>query len=63
MYKPKQLADRNDFRDTKFGNYQYLQMMSFYPVNIKENIIKTTDSNKRIIRVMRFNIMKKLSMY
>lgn len=63
MYKPKQLADRNDFRDIKFGNYQYLQMMSFYPVNIKENIIKTTDSNKRIIRVMRFNIMKKLSMY
>lgn len=46
MYKPKQLADRNDFRDRKFGNYQYLQMMSFYPVNTKENIMKTTGNSK-----------------
>ena len=39
MYKPKQLSERNDFRDRKFGNYQYLQMMSFYPENAKENNI------------------------
>lgn len=63
MYKQKQLADRNDFRDTKFGNYQYLQMMSFYPGNTKENIIKTTENSKRIIKIMRFKTMKKLSVY
>lgn len=61
MYKPKQLADRNDFRDTKFGNYQYLQMMSFYPGNTKKNIIKITENSKRIIKIMRFKTMKKLS--
>lgn len=61
MYKPKQLADRNDFRDRKFGNYQYLQMMSFYPVNTKENITETTENSKRLIKVMRFKTMKKLS--
>lgn len=46
MYKPKQLAERNDFRDRKFGNYQYLQMMSFYPVTIKENKMKTENSKR-----------------
>lgn len=41
MYKPKQLADRNDFRERKFGNCQYFQMMSFYLMNTKQNIMKT----------------------
>lgn len=63
MYKPKQLADRNDFRDRKFGNYQYLQMMSFYPMNTKENIMKTTQNSKRIIKVMKLKTRKKLSTY
>lgn len=48
MYTPKQLAQRNDLRDRKFGNYQYLQMMSFYPVNTEENKVKNYDNSKRI---------------
>lgn len=48
MYKSKQLAETNDFRDRKFGNYQYLQMMSCYPVNTKENKVKTYENSKRI---------------
>lgn len=50
MYKPKQLADRNDFRDRKFGNYPYSQMMSFYPRNTKENIIKTLKTVRKSLR-------------
>lgn len=48
MQKPKQLAEINDFRDRKFGNYQYLQMMSFYPRNTKENEVENHENGKRI---------------
>lgn len=46
MYKLKQLVERNDFRDRKFGNYQYLQMMLFYFVIIKENKMKIENSKR-----------------
>lgn len=48
MYKPKQLAERNDLRDRKFGNYQYLQMMSLYPVNTKAIKVKSYENSKRL---------------
>lgn len=58
MYKPKQLADRNDFRERKFGNCQYFQMMSFY-----EHQTEYNENSKRIIKLMRFTTIKKLFMY
>lgn len=63
MYKPKQLAERTGFRDRKFRNYQYLQMMPFSPVNTEEKIKQLLEVVRNFIKVMRCTNTKMLSVY